>query len=226
MARRPGPTPRSPHRPLARLGTLGVLALHVAVAGAAPLAAQQAQPLRTTALAGQRVAVVPLTLVAIPPALRTDSLWAAAAARLADRRAALDWADSAIGAELEARGPEVTWVLPPELRRIARRSPGVVRDPDEMGQAVLRARQREVPDPLRSSLRSLVAMVGGRYALVPAALGFGREDDGRVRADLALALADPRSGAVLWQTLAVGRGGSPDEALGAALGAVLPAVGP
>jgi hypothetical protein len=79
-----------------------------------------------------------------------------------------------------------------------------------------------VPDPLRSSLRSLMAVAGGRLALVPASLGFGPEPDGRIRADLSLVLADSRSGKVIWRSIALGRGKTPDEALNAAIVAVLP----
>ena len=187
-----------------------------------PLRAQhRTRALATTALAGQRVAILPLTLVATDPALQSDSALAAA---YGDRRAALLRADSLIGEAFQARGPEVSWVLPRELRKLARRSPGIVTDPDQMGQALLRSeRIKEVPDPLRAELRNLMALAGGRMALVPAALGFGREGDRGVRADLSLVLADSRSGKVLWRTLASGSGATPDEALRAALAAVLPA---
>jgi hypothetical protein len=99
----------------------------------------------------------------------------------------------------------------------------VVDDPDQMGQAILRSPKMEkVPDPLRSSIRGLVALAGGRMALVPASLGFGPESNGQIRADLSLVLIDSRSGKVLWRTLAYGRGASPDQALNAAIAAVLP----
>ena len=92
----------------------------------------------------------------------------------------------------------------PELRKIARRSAGYLADPDQMGQAVLRAPKITViPDPLRSSLRSLMAVAGGRLALVPAAIGFGPEPDGQIRADLSLVLADARTGKVMWRSLAL-----------------------
>ena len=48
------------------------------------------------------------------------------------------------------------------------------------------------------------------------------EPDGRIRADLSLVLGDVRTGKVLWRSLALARGKSPDEALNAALAAVLP----
>jgi hypothetical protein len=175
--------------------------------------------LPTEALAGQQVAVMPLTLVAADSALTGDTLYAP----YRDRRATLLLADSLIGEAFTGRAPEVRWVLPPALRKIARRSPGIVGDPDQMGQAMLRApKMRDIPDPLRSSLRNLMAVAGGRVAMVPAALAFARESDGSIRADLSLVAADTRSGKVLWRSLAVGRGTTPPAALDAALTVVLP----
>ena len=166
--------------------------------------------------------VLPLTLVVADPALETDSVLA----DYSDRRVAPLRADSLVGEGLRSRGPEVNWVLPPQLRKIARRSAGVVDDPDQMGQAILRSPGIEkVPDPLRSSIRALVALAGGRLALVPAALGFGPDPNGQIRADLTLVLADSRSGKVLWRSQAYGRGASPDQALNAAMAAVLPISG-
>lgn len=177
------------------------------------------RPLATTALAGQTIAVLPLTLVVADPALESDSLYA----RYKDRRTALLRADSLVGEGFQTRSPEVNWVLPPKLRKIARRAAGVVDDPDQMGQAILRSPNlTNVPDPLRSSIRSLVALAGGRMVLVPAALGFGPEPKGQIRADLSLVLADSRNGKVLWRTVAYGWGASPDQALNAAVAAVLP----
>jgi len=173
-------------------------------------------PLFTAPFAGQEVAVIPLTLILMPEA-------AAEAASLTDRATALRWADSLLGRALEARGPEVKWVLPEALRRIARRAPGIAPDPDRMGQAILRApKLKDVPDPLRSSLRSLVALSGGRFALVPAALAFHELPGGGLRAEFAMVLADTRTGKVVWRTLAWGEGNTPVGALGATLATVLP----
>jgi hypothetical protein len=193
---------------------------------AAPLHAQgktapppPIRPLATSVLAGQTIAILPITLVVADPALESDSVYA----RYKDRRTALLRADSLVGEGFQARGPEVNWVLPPKLRKIARRAAGVVDDPDQMGQAILRSPSMvKVPDPLRSSIRSLVALAGGRLVLVPASLGFGPEPNGQIRADLTLVLADSRSGKVVWRTLAYGRGATPDQALNAAVAAALP----
>jgi hypothetical protein len=194
---------------------------------ARPIQAQRDEPaklppvraLATTALAGQSIAVLPLTLVVADPTLESDSLYA----RYKDRRTALLRADSLVAEGLQGRSPEVNWVLPPQLRKISRRAAGVVDDPDQMGQAILRAPNlTSIPDPLRSSIRSLVALSGGRLVLVPASLGFGPEPKGEIRADLSLVLADARNGKVLWRTVAYGWGASPDQALNAAMVAVLP----
>jgi hypothetical protein len=199
-------------------GLLALLACRLnAQDGTRPL--PEVTTLATGPLAGQTIAVLPLTLLVADPAIEADSSYS----RYRDRRTGLLRADSLIDEEIQARSPEVTWVFPPKLRKVARRSAGFVEDPDQMGQAVLRSPGfTKVPDPLRSSLRGLVALVDGRYALVPASLGFGPEPNGQIRADLTLVLADGRTGKVMWRSLAYGRGESPDQAVKAAIAAVLP----
>ena len=173
-------------------------------------------PLSTTPFAGQKIAVTPLTLL-----VAADTL--PRVPPLNDRTMVLAWADSIIGEALTIRGADVTWVLPPELRKVARRSPTVAPDPDKMGQAALREPDLEdVPDPFRSYIRNLVALINGRYALVPAALSFSPAPDGRIRAELALALADSRSNKVPWQTVAWADGTTPAAALAAAMETILP----
>jgi hypothetical protein len=187
---------------------------------ATPLVAQKvpALPVPSQGLAGQQVALVPLTLVATDPAFQSDTIFNA----YRDRRATLIWADSVIGEAFVSRSPEVKWVLPPALRKVARRSPGIVGDPDQMGQAMLRApKLKDVPEPLRASLRNLMAVVGGRVAMVPAALTF-TPDSGRVRASLSLVAADTRAGKIVWRSTALGTGPTPAAALTAALYDILP----
>lgn len=207
-----------PTRLALTLVLLGTLACGGKSAATKPAPARDEPPIRpltTSGFAGQLVAVVPLTLIV------TDEV-SGQSPVLMSRALALTWADSLILNALNSRGPEVKWIGPIELRKIARRSPTVAPDPDRMGQAILRSRMDEVPDPLRGLMRSLVAMVGGRLALVPAALVFSRDPDGKTRAELAMTLADTRTGKILWRTLAWATGDSPERALTVALETVLP----
>lgn len=209
-----------------------VSALAAACGGTSPEAAkppipQAATPLPVTNLAGQRVLVLPFTLIAADDALG----WQGA---LADRRAALAHADSVFGALLQERATEVNWALPPELRRAAQLSAGMVGDPGQFPSAMLRFETlTDVPDPLRSQLRNLAAVGGGRYALVPAALVFVRTDTAAVRAggvtgqgpataELTLVLVDTRLGKVGWRTVARGAAEAPWAALTRATKAVTP----
>jgi len=183
-------------------------------------------PLPTAGLAGQRVSVLPLTLVAAEDTLHWEAV-------IADRRATLDRSDSIIGTLLAARATEVTWVGPPELRRAARRAVGIAADPDQMGTAFLRATNViYVPDPLRYQLRTLVGLTGGRYALVPAGLVFRRsQTPGGAQhaaplpvavAELSVVLVDTRVGRVGWRTIARGEGDDPWTALTRAVKSLTP----
>jgi len=181
-------------------------------------------PLPTAGLAGERVALTPLALVAAEEALRWDSL-------IGTRRTTLDKSDSIIAALLGARAPEVTWVGPGELRHIARRAPGIAPDPDQMGTPFLRASNIvDVPDPLRYQLRTLMGLVGGRYVLVPAGLVFrvaspgpaGRGSPAVATAELSVVLIDSRIGKIGWRTTARGEGDDPWTALTRAVKSLTP----
>jgi len=188
-------------------------------------------PLPTAGLAGQRVSVFPLTLVAAEDSLHWEQ-------RLAPRSASLAQADSVIAELLPGRAPEVTWVPPDELRRAARRGAGIAVAPDQMGTSLLRAPgMTDVPDPLRSQMRTLTALAGtGRYALVPAALVFrkakageggrgraeGAASAGLATAELTVVMVDVRLGKVGFQTIARGEGDDPWTALTRAVKALTP----
>jgi hypothetical protein len=169
------------------------------------------RPLATPALAGQKVAVLPLTLAVPDVALSEDSL-------LGVRARVLPWADSLLGEALQMRAPEVTWILPPELRRASRRATGLAPEPDRLGHAILRDPTfKVVPDPLRSQLRTLTALVDARYALVPASAVFLREPDGRVKVEMMLVLVDTRTGDPGWHSIASATDSTPARAYRAAL---------
>jgi hypothetical protein len=187
--------------------------------GPAPIA-----PLPTAGLAGNRVPILPFTLVVAEDSLGWEQV-------LADRKAVLAAADSVLGRLLAIRAPEVTWVLPDEVRRQARRSPTFGSNPDQMATALLRSeRLVDLPDPLRSELRTLVALAGARYALVPAALVYLRADTSGTasgsaavaRAELSIVLVDARLGRVGWRTVARGEGIDPWTALTRAVKALTP----
>ena len=205
------------------LSALALLTLACGGKPAAPTPARSSapprepiKPLITTGMAGQEIALTPITLVVAMDTLGRIT-------PLNNRVTALAWADSIVGEAFLGRSPEVKWVLPHELRKFARRAPTVAPDPDRMGQSLLRAPElKDVPDPLRSQLRSLMALVGGRFAMVPAALSFVPDTSGLVRAELSLVLADTRSGKIIWRTVGWGLGDTPARALSAAMAFVLP----
>ncbi len=197
-------------------------------------------PLPTAGIAAQPVGVLPLTLIAAEDSLHWQEL-------LGERRAALTRCDSIIGALLKARAPEVTWMLPDDLRRAARRAPGIAPAPDQMGSAILfhatNQQPEMVPDPLRTELRTLAALVGGgRYALVPAGLTYRRTiasgagaGPGGVgaqhaaplphsvaTAELTVVLVDVRTGRVGFRTVARGEGDDPWTALTRAVKTLTP----
>jgi hypothetical protein len=169
------------------------------------------------ALAGQRVAMLPLTH------LVRDSTLADSGLRRA-RAVVLTWADSLLAETLAERAAEIDWVFPPELRKSARKAAGMIPEPDKMGQSVMRSPGlKTVPDPLRGNLRTLMGLVGGRYALIPASLWFAPDTAGGVKATLAAVLADSRTGQVGWRASnATGTGATPAAALRAAVASFLP----
>ena len=172
--------------------------------------------LATDGLAGQLVAVLPLTMVVSDPRLP-------GATGLEARTRTMRWADSLLGDVLLERAPEVQWILPPALRRTAERAVGVMPSPDKMGQSVMRSPAlKNVPDPLRAYLRQLVALSGGaRFALIPAALYLTPGPSDSITVQLSAVLADGRLGRVVWRTMAKGIGGSADQALRVALSTIL-----
>ena len=174
-------------------------------------------PLPTFSLSGQPVSVVPLEMIVVA----SDTLDTLAI--LQDHEHALRWADSLIGLALIERAPEIKWVLPPELRKKALRAPGVMTDPDRMGQSIMRnSNMKDTPDPLRSYLRSMTAVVGGDFALIPAAVMMEAVPDTGLRVYLAMVMTNTRTGEVVYRTVAVGLGSNPTRALKSAMLTVIP----
>ncbi len=178
------------------------------------------QPLVVNAVAGQGVAIVPVNMFLIEPEVPPGTFALA-------RPALLRWVDSVLFEGATSRAPEVKWIPPQELRRIARRAGGLMPDPDQMGQSIMRSWGiSSVPDPLRSNLRRLLAVAGGsRYAMIPASVVFKSDSTGALAVDMAVLLADVRTGKVVWRSMAKGSGGTPDQVLGKAVATIFPVEG-
>jgi hypothetical protein len=176
--------------------------------------------LSTAGLAGQMVTVLPLTMVVSDPRVPGGQGPKA-------RAVLMRWADSLFNDVLLERAPEVDWIFPPALRRAAARAAGMMPSPDRMGQAVMRSPNlKEMPDPLRSYMRQLVALAGGaRFALIPAAMWITPAAGDTVTVELSAVLADARVGKVMWRTLAAGKGETVADAYRFALATILAADG-
>ncbi len=176
--------------------------------------------LNVGALGSQKVLVLPIGVVLVGDGAIADT----AAMRLwRDPARSLGMADEALTNALALRSPEVAWVTPTETRRLVKRSAGLLPEAERLGQVMLlRNGAKTLPDPLRANLRTLSAMGGGRYALVPGGLVLRPDTAGTTRAVLTMIVGDPRTGEVLWRTHAYGRGIGADAALRAALDATLP----
>ena len=178
------------------------------------------QPLVVNAVAGQGVAIVPVNMLIVEPEVPPGTFTLA-------KPALLKWVDSVLFDGATSRAPEVKWIPPQELRRISRRAGGLMPDPDQMGQSIMRSWGiSSVPDPLRSNLRRLLAVAGGlRYAMIPASVVFRSDSAGALSVDLAILLADVRTGRVVWRSVAKGAGGTPEQVLGKAVVTIFPVEG-
>ncbi|KPK06943.1 MAG: hypothetical protein AMS20_03680 [Gemmatimonas sp. SG8_28] len=204
-----------------RMSRVAVIALALAILGCGGGQPEEpvepvSLPLPTAVVAGRKIALYPVTLVATESSLGWNDV-------IGSRVEARQRADSVIEAYLLERVPEAEWVLPDVLRRAAAQAPGMLSDPDKMGTALLRAEGIEkIPDPLRSQLRNLTAIVADRYALIPAALTFTPAEGGGGEAQLTLVLVDVRFGILAWRSVAAGEADSPWEALWEALTTLVP----
>ncbi len=175
-------------------------------------------PIPSAMFAGQKVLVFPLTYAVAEERLGWQE-------RLGPRDDRLDRIDGLLAEFLEERAPEVTWVLPDELRDAARRNPGLVGDPDRMGAAALRDQGIEkIPEPLASNLRTLAAVAGDRLVLVPTSLVFTEAPDstGRGRVELRVVIVDVRHSLVRLRAVGYGTSDDPWQAVRGALDELLP----
>ncbi|MCU0620686.1 MAG: hypothetical protein MUC69_04195 [Gemmatimonadales bacterium] len=218
--------------PRARRLALLALTCVLACAHVARLAAQEEDDdeanklanrvLNLPALSGQSMPIFPLGAYVLDTTALRDS-------------ALQDWRTrQQVGARFDAllatyftdNAPDVRWIGPAELRRIAKRAPGMLVDPDRVGLQQLAPRNvKRVPDPLSARLRQYVALTDARAAFCPVLLGMTREyKDGVAgyRADLTAVVVDARLGDVRWRSNATGRGRTPEAALRTAIATMVP----
>lgn len=118
---------------------------------------------------------------------------------VADRRVALlESANAALDTALRAGAREVTWHGLPEQRRVARRNPTMSIDPDRLPTSYLISAAEQVPEPLWTQIRTMAALTGARFAVVPAAVRIAGTP-GALRAEYALIAVDARTGRIVWR---------------------------
>ena len=172
------------------------------------------------ALAGQIVAVTPITFIGADSALKGDS----ALALYWNRVVGLRHFDSMFGDYLTSVLHETKWVLPPELRKISVRSSGYFPDPDLMGQGAMKnpGIKKKVPEPLQSKLRAISGVTNARVVIIPAAVVFERDSTGMLMAKVSVVLVDPRLGDIKYRTITTGKGVTADASLRAAFAIMAP----
>ena len=145
-------------------------------------------------LAGQRIIVLPLHYLRA-----TDTLGLTSG--IARPKEFLRSLDDEIVFAFGERGIRSQWVFPTDLSRSQRRNVGHAVDPYSLAAEVLRPtgprRIPQLPDPLASQIRSLVALSEARYALFPVELRF-ENHAGSARPVLHVALLDARLLQVRW----------------------------
>jgi hypothetical protein len=138
-------------------------------------------------------------------------------------KASRDRVDSIVHAVLTKRYPTVKWMTPVDLQKASAQAPQMLPDPYHISTLALSAHAlTTIPGQLLVQLRGLTAATsGGRYVVVPANLWLTRQ--GAVtRANLVIALADVRAGAISWSGTISGVGADPWTAINeAALGLTL-----
>jgi len=163
--------------------------LFLFVTAAAALPAQQVAPLAQ--YAAVRVAVVPVQFY------QGDSSGFVTVPAAAMRAAF----DSLLSEALDERGLKGMWATPADVQRSAKRNAPYVGDPRNLGAFAVRRgvdKDKEIPDPLASNLRRVVALHDARYVLMPVELhANGSKGGGNLV--VRLLLVDARLNAALWQ---------------------------
>lgn len=176
-------------------GAVGIVMCVLAPAAGAQRGAPRPQgPL--AAFASRHVIVLPVQYLR-----QGDSLgWAAAIPSSRDYLATMD---AEIRYALVQRGLGKLWTFPKQLEAEVKRNPTYAPDPYDLAAGWLRYPMHkvpdQVPDPLASQLRSLIAFEdGARYLLFPVEVRFAAADSGRQYASLRVVVLDARLNTIVW----------------------------
>jgi hypothetical protein len=109
-----------------------------------------------------------------------------------------------------------------EQRRAARRNPTLGIDPDQFAtEYLLGSTVDRIPDPLWGQVRSLGAITGARFAVVPAAARIAGTT-GSLTASYIMVVVDVRTGTVMFRARSTGRPmATAEAALASAAGTVI-----
>lgn len=154
-----------------------------------PIAAVAIMPLPVGSLAGSSA-----LLLATGALVFGDSV-----GDVADRRVALmGVANAALDTALRVGAREVTWQGLAEQRRVMRRNPAMNVDPDRLPTSYLINAAEQVPEPLWSEIRTLAALTGARFAVVPAVARISGTT-GAFVGTFVLVAVDARTGRIVWR---------------------------
>ena len=129
---------------------------------------------------------------------------------------------AALDTALRRASPDVDWQGLSEQLQTARRNPTLGLEPQRFPTAYLiEPAMTQVPDPIFAEMRTLAAITGARFAVIPAGARLLKATGGYT-AEYVLVVADARTGNVLWRGRALGRAAAtPEGALSAAAGTVI-----
>ena len=147
--------------------------------------------------AAVKVAVVPVQFY------RADSSGSVTPPALAMRAAF----DSLLSEAMDEHGLKGTWATPADVIRSAKRNPTYLSDARNLGAFPVRHginnKDAQIPDPLASNLRRVVALHDARYLLMPVELHVDATKNG-VQLGVLLLLVDARLNSPIWQADLIG----------------------
>ncbi len=127
--------------------------------------------------------------------------------------------DAELAHALREAGSTVRWIAGSELDSVAERAGALGGDPRNLPVAAFEMGEVErVGDPLFGTLYRLAGLTEAGYAVLPVtARGETADETGLASVRLNVALLDPRTGRVLWQSIIQGDPGAADTPAPAAL---------